>query len=98
MPRGRAINNVPLVMTVQVAVGVYAVVNVLSMVLLRSSGVWRVLFAPFLDLAPDRTPDPLRQAPRGWIENHSFWDLTEQPDAAEDDEVAFWGQRRRSVG
>ncbi len=86
-------------MTVQVAVGVYAVVNVLSVVLLRSSGTWRVLFAPFLDLRPDRTPDPLRQAPRGWIENHSFWDMADdEPDEVDDDEVAFWGQRRRTAG
>ena len=85
-------------MTVQVAVGVYAVVHVLSVLLLRSSGTWRVLFAPFLDLRPDRTPDPLRQAPRGWIENHSFWDMAEEPAETEDDEVAFWGQHRRTAG
>ena len=60
----------------------------------------RNLFAPFLDLAPDRTPDPLRQAPRGWIENHSFWDLDDMRvvEEVEDDEVAFWGERRHQAG
>ena len=57
-----------------------------------------MLFAPFLDLRPDRTPDPLRQAPRGWIENHSFWDLGDDVEETEDDEVAFWGERRRHAG
>lgn len=85
-------------MTVQLAVGVFGVVSVLSMFLLRASGTWRVLFAPFLDLRPDRTPDPLRQAPRGWIENHSFWELGDDTPEAEDDEVAFWGERRRQAG
>lgn len=85
-------------MTVQLAVGVFSVVSMLSMFLLRASGTWRVLFAPFLDLRPDRTPDPLRQAPRGWIENHSFWDLGDDAAETEDDEVAFWGERRRQAG
>ena len=88
-------------MSIQVAVGAYLVVHVLSVYLLRASGVWRVLFAPFLDLAPDRTPDPLRQAPRGWIENHAFWDFGDEADEAdetEDAEVVFWGVRRRNVG
>lgn len=85
-------------MTVQMAVGVFGVVSVLSMFLLRASGTWTVLFAPFLDLRPDRTPDPLRQAPRGWIENHSFWDLADDDSEAEDAEVAFWGERRRQAG
>lgn len=85
-------------MTVQLAVGVFGVVSVLSMFLLRASGTWRVLFAPFLDLRPDRTPDPLRQSPRGWIENHLFWELGDDAPEAEDDEVAFWGERRRQAG
>lgn len=86
-------------MTVQVAVGVYLVVHVLSMYLLRASGTWRELFARVLHLAPDRTPDPLRVAPRGWIENHSFWDLDDTPaEPAADAEIAFWGTRRRNVG
>ena len=85
-------------MSVELAVGVFGVVSVLSMLLLRASGTWRVLFAPFLDLRPDRTPDPLRQAPRGWIENHSFWTLDDDVDDTEDDEVAFWGERRRHAG
>ena len=85
-------------MSMQVAVGAYLVVHLLSVYLLRASGVWRLLFAPFLDLSPDRSLDPLRQAPRGWIENHSFWDLAEDPDEPEDAEVAFWGQPRRKTG
>ena len=86
-------------MTAQLAVGVFCVVHVLSAYLLRASGVWQVLFARVFDLRPDQTPDPLRVAPRGWIENHSFWELTE--DDADDDtdaEVAFWGARRSRAG
>ncbi len=85
-------------MTVEVAIGVYLIVHVLSVYLLRASGTWRVLFARILP-APDRTPDPLRVAPRGWIENHSFWDLhpTETGDDT-DAEVIFWGDRRSNAG
>jgi len=86
-------------MTVAVAVGVYLVVHALGVYLLRASGTWRVLFAPALELGPDKTPDPLQVAPRGWIENHSFWDLA-SPEAAptDDDEQVFWGGRKRDVG
>jgi len=86
-------------MSIQIAVGVYLVVHVLSAYLLRASGVWQIVFGPSLDLLPDRTPDPLRVAPRGWIENHVFWDLTpDKPDTIdedEDEEVIFWGSRRK---
>lgn len=87
-------------MTAQLAVGVFAVVHALSVYLLRASGAWQVLFTPVQDLRPDRTPDPLRAAPRGWIENHSFWDLSEDDTEDEDTdaEVIFWGQRRSRTG
>lgn len=86
-------------MTAQLAVGVFCVVHALSVYLLRASGAWRVLFSRVFDLAPDQTPDPLRVAPRGWIENHSFWELSEdEADDAPDAEVAFWGQRRSRAG
>ncbi len=85
-------------MTVEVALGVYVIVHVIGVYLLRASGAWEVLFARVLP-APDRTPDPLRVAPRGWIENHSFWDLEpEAPDLDADAEVIFWGSRRSSAG
>ena len=87
-------------MSVEVAVGVYAVVHTLSVYLLRASGVWQILFAPVLNLLPDETPDPLRVAPRGWIENHVFWDLgpEEGDTTAADEEAMFWGTRRSNVG
>jgi hypothetical protein len=86
-------------MTVQLAVGVFVVVHALSVYLLRASGVWRLLFARVFDLRPEATPDPLRAAPRGWIENHSFWDLAEPPaDEADDAEIIFWGSRTKRVG
>ncbi len=88
-------------MTVQLAVGVFVVVHALSVYLLRASGTWTVLFARILDLRPDMTPDPLRAAPRGWIENHSFWDLPDPRDDSpeeEDAEILFWGDRQRRTG
>ena len=89
-------------MSLELAVGVYLIVHIASWYLLRVSGTWRVLFASTLDLAPDRTPDPLRAAPRGWIENHSFWDLgaDEADDETEPkpDEHVFWGDRHHLVG
>jgi hypothetical protein len=87
-------------MTVQVAVGVFVVVHALSVYLLRASGVWKVLFTHVRNLAPDVTPDPLRVAPRGWIENHAFWDLDEDDERADEDdaEVIFWGSRQRRAG
>ncbi len=88
-------------MSVQLAVGVYLAVHALGLYLLRASGTWRVLFAPMLPLAPDKTPDPLKVAPRGWIENHSFWDLPTQTDddeTPEDEEQVFWGGHQRKTG
>lgn len=89
-------------MTVQIAVGVYLVVHLVGVYLLRASGTWRVLFAPMLNLAPDKTPDPLRVAPRGWIENHSFWDLGSESDdevhEPGDADQDFWSRRQRRVG
>lgn len=86
-------------MTVQVAVGVYLVVHVVGVYLLRASGTWRVLFAPVLHLSPDKTPDPLRVSPRGWIENHSFWDFGAGDEADPGDtEQVFWGSPSRRVG
>jgi hypothetical protein len=85
-------------MTAQVAVGVFVVVHALSVYLLRASGTWSVLFAQVFDLRPDMTPDPLRAAPRGWIENHSFWDLPDEREDTEDAEILFWGDRRSRTG
>lgn len=87
-------------MTVEVAVGVFVIVHALSVYLLRASGVWKILFARVWNLAPDAAPDPLRVAPRGWIENHSFWDLAEdEAESQEDDaELIFWGSRQRRAG
>ncbi len=87
-------------MSIEVAIGVYLAVHVLSAYLLRASGVWKILFGPVLDLLPDRTPDPLRVAPRGWIENHAFWDLAsdDDNDEAADEEAIFWGIRHAKVG
>ena len=88
-------------MTIQVAFGVYLVVHALGVYMLRASGTWQVLFAASLDLQPDKTPDPLKVAPRGWIENHTFWDdfdATETTPAEDDHERVFWGQRQRGVG
>lgn len=85
-------------MSFELAAGVYVLVHLMGVYLLRASGTWRVLFTPVFDLAPDKTPDPLRVAPRGWIENHSFWDMV--PDEAEDqtEEQVFWGGRQRKTG
>ncbi len=83
------------------AVAVYLVVHVVSGYMLRASGTWKVLFAPVLPAAPEATPDPLRVAPRGWIENHSFWDLHPDEDEAEQaqpDEDVFWGPSHHDVG
>ncbi len=88
-------------MSIELAGAAYLAVHALGIYLLRASGTWRVLLAPVLPLAPDKTPDPLKVAPRGWIENHSFWDLpdgTDQTDAAEDDEQVFWGGHQRETG
>ncbi len=85
-------------MSIELAAGVYVLVHVMGLYLLRASGTWRVLFTRVLDLAPSKTPDPLRVAPRGWIENHSFWDMA--PDETEDqtEEQVFWGGRQRKTG
>ena len=87
-------------MTVGVAIGVYIVVHAIGVYLLRASGTWHVLFAPVLALSPDKTPDPLQVAPRGWIENHSFWDLASPPEEthSEDAEQVFWGANKRDAG
>ena len=85
-------------MTVAVAVGVYVAVHAIGLYLLRASGTWRVLFARVLNLSPDKTPDPLQAAPRGWIENHAFWDLpSPESVSSADDEQVFWGGRKRNV-
>lgn len=81
-------------MSLQVAVGAYVVVHAMSVYLLRASGVWAILFGPVLNLMPEKSHDPLRQAPRGWIENHEFWELAEEAPPAADAEVAFWGDRQ----
>lgn len=89
-------------MSVQIALGVYLVVHALGVYMLRASGTWQVLFAGDLALQPDKTPDPLRVAPRGWIENHTFWDDFEtevEAPAQADPERVFWGSgRERDVG
>ncbi|MGI9624620.1 MAG: hypothetical protein ACR2PK_17440 [Acidimicrobiales bacterium] len=85
-------------MSLQVAVGTYVVVHAMSVYLLRASGVWAILFGPILSLTPEKTHDPLRQAPRGWIENHAFWDLAEEAPPEADAEVAFWGNREAQAG
>jgi hypothetical protein len=78
-------------MTIWIACAVFGAVHVFSVYVLRSSGTWAVLFAPALQLA-ERDPDPLTESPRGWIENHEFWELSEsEAPAHETPETAFWG-------
>ena len=79
-------------MTIWVACAVYGAVHLFSVYVLRSSGTWAVLFAPALRLS-ERTPDPLAESPRGWIENHEFWELTDHENPADENpESAFWGR------
>ena len=85
-------------MSVAVAVGAYCAVHALGVYLLRASDTWKVLFSRSIDLTPDKTSDPLRAAPRGWIENHSFWDLANAKPESTDDEQIFWGNHKRKVG
>lgn len=74
------------------AFGVYLAVHGFGWSLLRSSGTWQVLFAADLRLDAAADPDPLAAAPRGWIENHTFWELEdEHGDADGDMAEAFWG-------
>lgn len=75
-------------MSIWIAGTVWCAVHVFSLYVLRASNTWNVLFAPVPRLA-ERTPDPLAASPRGWIENHEFWDLDHQA-PADDDE--FWGR------
>lgn len=82
-----------------VAVAVWAAVHVLAVVLLRGSGAWVDLFGRRSRVIHGH--DPLRSAPRGWIENHEFWTLA-GPDtdvhAEDQDEVtAFWGPQRTAL-
>ncbi len=60
-------------MSIWVPVVCSAVILIFSVSLLRVSGVWDQIFAP-RNLQPKKTFDPLVAAPRGWIENHVFWD------------------------
>ena len=81
-------------MSIWVACAVFGAVHLFSVYVLRTSGTWAVLFAPALRLA-ERTPDPLAASPRGWIENHEFWELTDPEEPA--DETAFWGRTARDA-
>jgi hypothetical protein len=88
-------------MTALYAIVAWTTVHALAYALLKGSGVWADLFSPALALR-ERSPDPLRSAPRGWIENHAFWDLADD-DSAEgqepeaDEDVVFWGVARRTA-
>ena len=86
-------------MTIWIAISVYAVVHLFGAYVLRASGTWAVLFAPAMRLAVPG-PDPLASSPRGWIENHEFWDLADETETVEEqvDDDPFWGRRSGTAG
>ena len=92
--------NVRLVMSFWIALTVFATVHTFSGYLLRVSGTWAVLAAPTPLITNERHHNPLATSPKGWIENHAFWALSDTDDDVEvDDEQAFWGARvSRHVG
>jgi hypothetical protein len=89
-------------MWIWVAMAVFFVVSVFATYILRASGTWAILFAPKVVLEGESDHNPLASSPRGWIENHAFWDLvddTDTDDADLDAEQEFWGaEAARDVG
>jgi hypothetical protein len=89
-------------MSIWIASSVFATVIVFCVYVLRASGAWEVLFAPRLRFDLDRDHNPLASSPRGWIENHEFWNLVEEEtdeEAEIDPAEVFWGtERTRDAG
>ena len=89
-------------MSVWVALAVFAMVFLFSIFVLRVSGAWMMVFSDGPQVSAERQVNPLASSPRGWIENHEFWDLVDETNAGDDEldaEQAFWGsESNRDVG
>ena len=69
-------------MSLWIALAVFATVILFSIFVLRTSGAWVLLFSNGLRVSAERHVNPLASSPRGWIENHEFWEITKLEEVA----------------